>query len=299
MEVPQGWKSTAARALFRPMRGDGPVHRMRRRISHADVDFLGELKVSALLGMCEQAAVEASTEAGFDAVRYTEEGRVWIIRRTRLARFAAVGGGEEIELRTRVIDFRRARSLRHYEVWRGGEQVAEATTDWVYCDLLSGRPTRIPEALQRALYAGAPPTLARAEALPPDREEAATELAVDVRPSHLDHVRHVNNAVYSSFLEDGAFALFAASGWGLERMLDGAGALRLVRLDAEYVKDAVAGDALVVRSWLTAADGFDAAAPRTAELLQSIRRADGTEVLRATSSWRWRRASSVLGGAPE
>lgn len=274
------------------------TYQLTRRISHADVDFLGELKVSALLGMLEQAAVEASTEAGFDAARYTAEQRVWIIRRTRLRRHVPVGGGDALSVRTSVADIRRARSLRRYEIRRDDVVVAEATTDWVYCDLQSGRPTRIPPALQTALFGGEAPTLPRAEALPADPAQAPVSLPLVVQPSHLDHVRHVNNAIYTNYLEDGAFALFAARGWPLERMFAAGGALRITRLDAEYMKDASSGDALAVRSWLMDGSGFDAQAPATAELVQTIVRDDGSEMLRAHSHWTWRRQPAVLGGIP-
>jgi acyl-CoA thioesterase FadM len=77
-------------------------YRLQRRVSHADVDFLGELKVSALLGLLEQAAIEASIDAGFDAAWYMREGRIWIIHRTRLQRVVPVGGGDRIEVETDV-----------------------------------------------------------------------------------------------------------------------------------------------------------------------------------------------------
>jgi len=275
-------------------------YRLSRRLSHADVDFVGELKLSALLGMLEQAAVEASTEAGFGAERYSAEQRVWIIRRTRLRRLMPVGGGDELEIRTEVADIRRARSLRRYQVGRGEVCVAEATTDWVYCDMATGRPTRVPAELSQALFGDAAPTLPRAEALPEDRPEAPIEMRLTVQPSHLDHVRHVNNAIYANYLEDAAFALFASQGWPLARMIAAGGGLRIAEIDAEYMKDAAAEDELVVRSWmLTAADFTAASPPSSAELLQVVDRANGSgEVLRARTSWTWRNASAVLGGRP-
>lgn len=275
------------------------TYSLRRHLSHADVDFVGELKVSALLGLFEQAAVEASTEAGYDAARYAREGRVWIIRRTRLERLVPVGGADEIEVRTSVADFRRARSLRQYEVRRGGIPVAEAMTDWVYCDMANGRPARIPPELQQAIFGAEPPTLPRSEALDSDVPGDWTELCVAVQPSHLDHVRHVNNAIYTSFLEDAAFALFAARGWPLARMLAAGGALRIVDLDAEYIKDAGDGDELVIHTWLLHPEALGDEVPAEARLHQVIRRADGGEVLRASTQWRWRRTPAVLGGVPD
>ena len=277
------------------------TYRLLRRVSHADVDFLGELKVSAMLGLLEQAAVEASTSAGFDAAWYTGEGRIWIIRRTRLERLVPVGGTETVEVETEVIDFRRARSLRRYVIRRGATTVASATTDWVYCDLASGRPVSIPEFMRRALSeTSAEATLPRADSLPAGGDGAAVDLSVSVQPSHLDHVTHVNNAVYASFLEDGAFALFAARGWPLERMLAAGGALRPRWLDAEYRLDALAGDSLIVQSWVAGEwREVGSEPPPGASLVQAIYRADGRELLRARSDWVWRRRPAVVGGVPE
>ena len=281
------------------------TYRLERRLSHADVDFLGELKVAALLGLLEQAAVEASREAGYDAARYTREGRIWIIRRTRLRRLLPVGGIDTLSVETSVADFRRARSLRRYVVRKGAVVVAEATTDWVYCDLASGRPARIPDELQHAFVgSGANASLPRAESLRIDGSAGAVGLRLTVQPSHLDHVTHVNNAVYANFIEDGAFALFAARGWSLARMLAAGGAaggaLRIQWLDVEYLSDALVGDELIVRSWLSAGAGLDAPAehPIAATVVQLIGRADGRELLRAASEWVWRQKPAVVGGVP-
>ncbi len=278
------------------------TYRLARRLSHADVEFLGDLQVPALLGLLEQAAVEASTAVGFDAARYTREGRIWIIRRTRLHRLVPVGGGDTVDVETRVADFRRARSLRRYAVHCRAQIVAEATTDWVYCDLHSGRPVRIPEPLQRAFCGDDPgAALPRAAALPSHAPDTPVELALTVQPSHLDHIAHVNNAVYAAYLEDGAFALFAACGWPLQRMLESGGALRIERLDAEYLSDAAAGAQLHVHSWLLEGSAIERGQdrpPERARVLQTIRRNGGEEITRAHSEWVWRRRPEVVGGVP-
>ena len=80
------------------------MHRyaLEHRVSHADVDLLGEIKVAAVLGLLEQTAVEASWDCGFDPSWYTAQGRVWIIRRTRLERLLPVGGGDRLQVATHV-----------------------------------------------------------------------------------------------------------------------------------------------------------------------------------------------------
>lgn len=294
------------------------MHRyaLEHRVSHADVDLLGEVKMTAVLGLLEQAAVEASWDCGFDPAWYTAQGRVWIIRRTRLKRLRPVGGGDRLRVATHVLDWRRARSLRSYEVSRAdgpaaGTLVARATTDWVYCDMITGRPVSVPEEMRRGFTGDEEVTLPRARALPEQGDGEPVTMPLVVRPSLLDHVTHVNNAAYSAMLEDGAFALFAARGWSVARMLDAGGALRMRALDLEYLDDAVAGDDLLVRSWLAphAASGAgdaappawldEAGVPGAVRLLQSITRADGGRIMRAASDWVWRRRPAVLGGVPE
>lgn len=299
------------------------------RVSHADVDLLGEIKVAALLGLLEQCAVEASWDAGFDPAFYTAQGRVWIIRRTRLERFVPVGGGDRLQVATHVLDWRRARSLRQYEIRRvargaatgivegdAGETtplVARATTDWVYCDMTSGRPASVPEEMRRGFSGdGHVVTLPRAAALPEAGDGEPVAMPLVVRPSLLDHVTHVNNAAYAAMLEDGAFELFATRGLPAPAMLERGGALRMRTIDLEYLDDAVAGDRLVVRSWLLPADEgvesggvaaaittLDDGTPCATRLLQTIAREDGGRIMRARSGWIWRRRPSVLGGVPE
>lgn len=290
------------------------MHRyaLEHRVSHADVDLLGEIKVAALLGLLEQAAVEASWDCGFDPAWYTAQQRVWIIRRTRLERALPVGGGDRLRVATQVLDWRRARSLRGYAVERidadgAATAAARATTDWVYCDLASGRPASVPEDMRRAFSGEAGVTLPRARALAEAGAGDAVVMPLTVRPSLLDHVTHVNNAAYAAMLEDGAFELFAARGWPVARMLEQGGALRMRRIDLEYLDDAVAGDALLVRSWLDGEPGAPPApvlacdasgVPQGVALVQAIARADGSRILRARSEWIWRLRPDVLGGVP-
>jgi len=166
--------------------------------------------------------------------------------------------------------------------------------------MVSGRPVRIPPALIAALTSGAgAPTLPRDDDLPTAPDVAAVEHRVVIQPSHLDHVVHVNNGIYADFLEDGAFALFAAHGWSFARMFQAGGALRVRQLDCEYLADARAGDSVVVRSWLLRDSMAAEAQPEDASLLQTISRDDGTPLLRAQTDWVWRYKPAIVGGAPQ
>lgn len=269
------------------------------RVSHAEVDFLGEQKLSALLGLLERAAVEASGASGYNARRYAEERRVWLIRRTLVSRWLPVGGTDELRVLTRVADVRRARSLREYRVHCNGRLVAEGITDWVYCDLESRRPTRIPVELASALYGShGAPSLDRAPSPPDGPEGELVTLVRTVMASDLDHVGHMNNALYANVLEDGAFVWLHRQGFPLEAMLAIGGALRPVGLDIEYFADAGPGDTLFVDTWGERLAPATETPPRLLALYQRIRTQDDRILVRAISCWQWRWRSRVLGEPP-
>jgi acyl-CoA thioester hydrolase len=60
--------------------------------------------------------------------------------------------GETITLQTWVAEIKQRSSLRRYLVVRTNDQrvLVEAETNWVYIDLQSGRPLRIPNDLRAA-----------------------------------------------------------------------------------------------------------------------------------------------------
>lgn len=268
-----------------------------QRVSHASVDFLGEQKLSALLGLLEQAAVEASQACGWGPEVYAAARGVWIIRRTRVCRSVAVGGLDQLRVETSVADVRRARSLREYVVWRGQTKVAEGASDWVYCDVERRRPARVPAELAAALYGGSPvPSLERSAHPLEIPQSSGYRTHFLVRPSHLDHMEHVNNAAYADFLEDAALDWCGQQGWPLEKMLAHGGALRPVAIDVEYLEDIGLGETLEVETWgrLEDVEG----PPSAGVFTQFVRRTGGAVAIRALSIYSWRTRASVLGRAP-
>ena len=114
-------------------------------VRHHELDAFGRVHPGVYLRYLAHAAVEASTAAGFDAAWYAAAGAVWLVRRSTFTVLRPATAGEELEIRTWVEDFRRVRSHRRYEV-RGADGALRlvARTDWVYVDLASGRPRRVP-----------------------------------------------------------------------------------------------------------------------------------------------------------
>jgi acyl-CoA thioester hydrolase len=103
------------------------------------------------------------------------------------------------------------------------------------------------------------------------------ELARRVEPSDLDERAHVNNVVYVRWVQDAASAHWAT--------LAPAGARDEVawvalRHEIDYLKPAVAGDEIVVSTWVGVAEGLS-----FERFTEVRRRADGRVLARARTLW--------------
>ncbi len=77
-------------------------------------------------------------------------GATWFVHSHRVTYKRPAFAGEEIEVRTWVVNARRAVSLRRYEFIRtsDGEQLVSGETDWVFVSAATGRPMAIPDEVR-------------------------------------------------------------------------------------------------------------------------------------------------------
>ncbi len=73
-------------------------------------------------------------------------GATWVVREHHIQYLSPAFLGDEIEVRTWVVDLRRVRSLRRYEFVRvsDGKTLVKGETDWVFVAAKSGRPLAVP-----------------------------------------------------------------------------------------------------------------------------------------------------------
>lgn len=77
------------------------------------------------------------------------------------------------------------------------------------------------------------------------------EYVVDVQPSDIDVLGHVNNVVYVQWMQNAAYAHSAALGWTLERYMS-LGAGWVARLhQIEYLQPAFAGQRVIIKTWVS------------------------------------------------
>ena len=95
------------------------------------------------------------------------------------------------------------------------------------------------------------------------------EHRLEVSPREIDELNHVNNMRYFAWLTAAAWKHSVAQGWPQERVTD-LGLAWVLRSQAiEYLKPAIVGDAILVRTWVA-----DMKKTRTRREFRVIRESD-------------------------
>ena len=98
----------------------------------------------------QDLAINHSTVQGWGVERYEAEGHGWVVRQHTITYKRPALAGDVITAATWVAELASRQSLRRYLFWRAADRsvLAEAATVWVYIDMATGRPSRLPASLQ-------------------------------------------------------------------------------------------------------------------------------------------------------
>jgi acyl-CoA thioester hydrolase len=224
-------------------------------VRHDECDVYGHLNNAVYLRYMQEAAFQASADAGLDGAAFEAMGRFWLIRGHEIEYLAPVCGGESLEIKTWNVGFRRTLMRRAYEIRNSssGVIVAKAHTDWVFLDLQSQRPVTIPPEVV-AIYLDpeeASQPLQKPNfpnPAPPPEEVLRYHLHVEWRD--LDAMQHLNNAIYPSYAENVAMQLADHFGWSFQRWLEKGLAFVARRHRIQYRQPATFEDTLEIATWL-------------------------------------------------
>lgn len=116
------------------------------------IDFNRHVSNLVYLQWMQDIAVEHSAAQGWPIERYRETGTTWVVRSHYIEYLRPAFAGDRITIHTWVSAMGERSSPRRYLFARNGDGrvLATAETQWVYVDLSSGRPLRIPEGLGTA-----------------------------------------------------------------------------------------------------------------------------------------------------
>lgn len=257
-------------------------------VRYDDCDPYGHVNHAAYLRYMLEAAFAASASIGFPVGRYREMGRLWFVRDTEIEYLAPLRYGDEVVVQTWVLDFRRVRSRRAYELRRAGDEmvVARAVTDWVFLDNVKQRPASVPAGMAAAFLPDGPaPDLEPRQPFPqaPEPPLGVYRQKRRVAWSDLDPAGHVNNARYLNYFEDCAIGDARSRGWPVARMLEEGGfAIVARRYRIEYKEPAHLDEKLEVATWISNVRRASAVRHYTV-----CRVADGMLLAQARALWAW------------
>jgi len=261
-----------------------PIYERSFAVRAYECDVYGHVNHANYLRYMQEAAIEASASVGYDTRAYERLGRIWLIRETDIEYLRPLFYGDRLTVRTWVADFRKVRSRRIYEFRREGteEPVARAVTDWVFLDRETLHPAAIPEEMARAFRpdGGRERGPWKPFAGLPDPPSGSHVMQRNVEWRDIDHVGHVNNAVYLSYNEEAGLDVARTLGRRLDEMFSAGWGTFTRRNRIEYLRPAVLGDVLEVETWLSP--------PRNTSITRYflIRRAgEPAPLVRAESVW--------------
>ena len=169
------------------------------RIRYSEVDEHQRMTIDSILNFFQDTATFHGEDVGCSLNRNIEMGCAWIVANLQLLIYRYPRFNERIRVSTWPIAFKGMIGYRQFSIeTEEGELLAVANSDWIFMDMVSQKPVRVPEEQVRAY--GCDPELKLSENLgsrkvrmPGEGEERPSFL---IQESHLDTNLHVNNVQY-------------------------------------------------------------------------------------------------------
>jgi acyl-CoA thioester hydrolase len=122
------------------------VYTQHRRVEWRDIDTAGHVNNAVYFNYIEDCAMQTAVAHGWPLARTQEAGFAVIARQHQITYHNPAHLDDEIEISTWATLHGRATADRFYSIVRprDGLKLAQATTRWVWVDLQTGRPIRIP-----------------------------------------------------------------------------------------------------------------------------------------------------------
>lgn len=128
------------------------IYRHCHTVLPEEIDVLGHANNLAYLAWMQAAALAHSAAQGWPGDAYQRLGLGFVVRSHEITYERPALVGDLIVVRTWVASFKRASSLRRYEMVRelDGKRLATAATNWAFVNYATGMPARIPPEIIRS-----------------------------------------------------------------------------------------------------------------------------------------------------
>jgi len=136
------------------------IFRQEIVVTEDAIDEFGHVNNQRYIAWMQEVATAHSAANGWPMERYLQTGAAWVVRSHFIEYLRPAFAGDALDIDTWAASLALREVIRKYLFRRADQLVARAETRWVYVDIKSGRPKRIPQEL-----------LASSEAVPDDDPE--------------------------------------------------------------------------------------------------------------------------------
>jgi acyl-CoA thioester hydrolase len=224
------------------------------RVRHYELDSFGHVNNAVYVNYLQEAAIEASTAAGFDPGWYRDRRSSWVIRNLAIRYYHPASYQDELQVSTWISDVKRVKSTREYSIARVDDQkmVARARVNWVYLSQETGQPLRIPPEVAEAFE----PTGVKEEMgiriTRPELTDGSHRYRTRrrVQRHEIDIAQHVNHAAYLRWIEQAYFDAMRTAGHPIEETRRQGWFVLQGGHEIEYLEPAFDNDEIEIVSWV-------------------------------------------------
>ena len=123
------------------------IFRQQLTVTNDAIDAFGHVNNQRYIAWMQEVATAHSAANGWPMERYLETGAAWVVRSHFIEYLRPAFAGDALEIQTWASSLALREVTRKYRFLRARQLLARAETKWVYVDIKSGRPKRIPEEL--------------------------------------------------------------------------------------------------------------------------------------------------------
>lgn len=174
-----------------------------RNVQIGDVTPDRRLRLDAIVNILQEMAIEHTRQVGIELNSLLDSGKTWVLSKIVIDLRRLPRLDEKLEVQTWSRSVQRFKGLRDFTFSVAGEQVASASTLWLYLDISRRRPVRVPEHYE-SLYGSENIQATELDIEhwePPKTVSGDSPITISTRISDYDVNGHVNNAVILQYIQ--------------------------------------------------------------------------------------------------
>ncbi len=121
-------------------------------VKKSDIDFNGHVNNLKYLEWMVNAAIKHSESLGFNPDVYKKIGSTWFVKSHHIEYKYPAFLGDELLIKTWIDEVGKITSKRKYEIYKEAKLLAFGETEWIFVDIKTHRPKKIPKEIIEKYY---------------------------------------------------------------------------------------------------------------------------------------------------